>query len=236
MVKLGKKTSLRQAKSLALQYSFFVLATISYLVVLVGTIAFFINNLSPEFLTYLKDEYLFEMPSLVQTALDWFGDIMAPYNVFELAIISYGGFFTYAFGYIFFFHSAMSNLYREGLHFPSISPAGSWGWYMVPIANLFLPYRAMSEIYIGSRDPEEKKKISTKRLRIWWSFFLFSQLGIGTLFFLNALDIKEGGKGFSLEFVSFLGISNIVCFMLFILFTWNIAERIYKGQRKHFRS
>ena len=57
--------------------------------------------------------------------------------------------------------------------FPSltISPAGSIGWYFVPIASLWMPYRAMSDIWKGSARGAETPR-ATALLVSWWVLWL----------------------------------------------------------------
>lgn len=57
----------------------------------------------------------------------------------------------------------------------AISPRMAVGWYVVPIANLWMPYRAMRQIWqatVGLSDGDASPRL----LRIWWSAWLVSIL------------------------------------------------------------
>ena len=61
-----------------------------------------------------------------------------------------------------------------GLRF---SPAGSIGWYFVPILTLWRPYQAMKEIWQASLDPQNwLGRPVPWRLPIWWALWLVSML------------------------------------------------------------
>lgn len=54
-----------------------------------------------------------------------------------------------------------------------ISPAGAVGWYIVPIANLFMPFRAMRQIFNSStRPPRSLDADAPPLLRWWWGMWL----------------------------------------------------------------
>ena len=58
-----------------------------------------------------------------------------------------------------------------------VSPGWAVGWYFVPIANLFLPFRAMDQIWRISHDPEAwRRKPTPTIIRWWWTFWVASSL------------------------------------------------------------
>lgn len=60
----------------------------------------------------------------------------------------------------------------RGLRF---SPAGSIGWYFVPIYHLWRPYRAMKEIWQASLGPENwPDRPVPMLLPVWWTLWLVS--------------------------------------------------------------
>lgn len=70
----------------------------------------------------------------------------------------------------------LGRLQEEPLRF---SPGAAAGWWLVPIANLVMPFRTMSELYRGSADPTS----STSRgagprllLVIWWLMFVSTSI------------------------------------------------------------
>jgi hypothetical protein len=56
----------------------------------------------------------------------------------------------------------------------AISPAGCIGWYFAPIANLYMPYRAMAEITIAF-DPADRGSAPPSVL-VWWLLFVGGNL------------------------------------------------------------
>ena len=56
-----------------------------------------------------------------------------------------------------------------------ISPRWAVGWYLIPIANLFMPYRAMKEIWRASKAPMAWETVKRGAiLPWWWGLFLVS--------------------------------------------------------------
>jgi hypothetical protein len=68
-----------------------------------------------------------------------------------------------------------AHVFRSGL---KNSPLGAVGWYFVPVACLFKPYEAMSEIWSASSAPGQRDK--SRLLNWWWGLFLVSNV-VGTL-------------------------------------------------------
>jgi hypothetical protein len=52
-----------------------------------------------------------------------------------------------------------------GLRF---TPGWAVGWYLVPLANLWVPYQAMSEIWRVSKNPARWQQERTDRRMLWW--------------------------------------------------------------------
>jgi Domain of unknown function (DUF4328)/GYF domain 2 len=54
------------------------------------------------------------------------------------------------------------------------TPRWAAGWYFVPFANLWMPYRAMSEIWRASKSPATWSSLKAGAiLPVWWALFLF---------------------------------------------------------------
>lgn len=66
-------------------------------------------------------------------------------------------------------HHNAHSLNIEGL---TVSPAWAVGSYFVPIANLFLPYRAMKQLWLGSLNAAEAKPVSAVLPAVWWTLWL----------------------------------------------------------------
>lgn len=58
-----------------------------------------------------------------------------------------------------------------------ISPGWAVGWYFIPFANLFMPYRAMKEIWKASKVPTAWEAVPRGAiLPWWWGLFLISNM------------------------------------------------------------
>lgn len=49
-----------------------------------------------------------------------------------------------------------------------ISPGGALGWYIVPIAGMIMPFRAMRQILNSSTRPVRELNAPAPRLLVWW--------------------------------------------------------------------
>ncbi|NGM50441.1 DUF4328 domain-containing protein [Caulobacter sp. 602-2] len=55
----------------------------------------------------------------------------------------------------------------------TISPPWAVGWYFVPIASLFTPFKAMEEAWKASSDPTDWRSVPTPGwMRVWWAFWI----------------------------------------------------------------
>jgi len=87
------------------------------------------------------------------------------------------------------------------------SPLGSIGWYVVPIASLFKPFQALSEIWLVSSTKAERG--SDRLLIAWWVSFIMS--GLASTFG------SFGASGAWMAFAgSLLGIAVTVMFTIIV--------------------
>ena len=88
----------------------------------------------------------------------------------------------------------MRALGAKGLRF---SPAGSIGWYFVPLLSLWRPYQAMREIWQGSMNPRDWLAVPVPRmLPFWWSLWCVSwclSILYGSLFWALVGSSSTGG-------------------------------------------
>ena len=76
---------------------------------------------------------------------------------------------------------------------PPISPGWSVGWYFIPIAFLWKPYQAMTQLYRISLNPKQWNSIDNPAiLPIWWSLWIVSSISasIMTRLYLNAEELS----------------------------------------------
>jgi hypothetical protein len=65
---------------------------------------------------------------------------------------------------------------------PSITPGWALGWFFVPIANLWMPYRAMRQLWLASTVPNVEASRSMAETRstglvaLWWFLVVFNGL------------------------------------------------------------
>ena len=60
-----------------------------------------------------------------------------------------------------------------------ISPGWAIGWHLVPIANFFMPYRAMKQTYNSSTRPARELDAPLPRLfPVWWGFWLATNMAV----------------------------------------------------------
>jgi hypothetical protein len=70
-------------------------------------------------------------------------------------------------------HRANYNSRSFGAQGMQFTPAWSVGWYFIPIANLWKPYRAMKEIWQASQNPESwSTQAIAPVVSNWWSLWL----------------------------------------------------------------
>ena len=58
------------------------------------------------------------------------------------------------------------------------SPGWAVGWFFIPIASLFMPFQAMSDLWKGSASPANwrEQPIPELLMRGWWGFFLIANM------------------------------------------------------------
>ncbi len=83
--------------------------------------------------------------------------------------------------FLIWLHTAVENLQRLGTRKPEYSPGWAVGGFFIPIANLFIPYKAVKETWVLS-DPrletpgEEmwQQRGASSIVGWWWAFWILS--------------------------------------------------------------
>jgi hypothetical protein len=92
-------------------------------------------------------------------------------------------------------YRANRNLYKHQLHGMEFTPGWSVGWFFIPIATFWMPFRAMREIWKGSTtidNDDEKEHWKTNEpssiLGVWWALYVGGRIFayIGIFFLLGA--------------------------------------------------
>ena len=85
-----------------------------------------------------------------------------------------------------------------------ITPGWAVGWYFVPIANLYLPFKAMQEIWLASANAAGPEQYADAGglLNSWWGFWLLSNI-LGAITFqiqmrADSLEAIRLGASFSI--------------------------------------
>jgi len=111
------------------------------------------------------------------------------------------------------------------------SPGWSIGWYFVPFANLWKPFRAMAEIWKASQTPQAWKDQPTPGLlRWWWGLWLLVSLLGQTVSRLapHARTLEQ------LQGLSLLSVADSATHVALAATLTVIMERIDGMQRAHF--
>lgn len=104
------------------------------------------------------------------------------------------------------------------------TPGWSIGWYFIPFACYYKPYKVMEEIYNISENPQDwENKTKSGILTTWWTLCLLSSfLGqislrfylyadtINSLKILTVVDIISNIIDISLIFISYILVSKII--------------------------
>lgn len=90
------------------------------------------------------------------------------------------------------------------------SPIGAIGWYIVPIANLIVPYEAMEEIWDVSG--QGGKRRSGKLVGWWWGIYLVSNIAS----VVAAIPALAAGLAPALAVAGVLSIANSLLFITLV--------------------
>ncbi len=120
----------------------------------------------------------------------------------------------------------------RGLRF---SPAGSIGWYFVPIVHLWRPYHAMKEIWQASLHPENwLGRPVPVLLPMWWAFWLVS-IPLARVDFRLWWSLDENSSVSDLIAANIAAQVAVVWEIPLALLLVAIMNRIYRKQIQHRR-
>jgi|GEM_PF-1121408 len=106
-------------------------------------------------------------------------------------------FLSSAIAYGRFFHRAVVNLKAMHSRIMTISPAETWAWFIVPVASLWKPFNAFSEVRDGSYYAAGEVQPNRNLTAIWWGAWLVGNiLGNVTNFMVsdgNDIDVLKIG-------------------------------------------
>ena len=111
------------------------------------------------------------------------------------------------------YRAAVNSRYLEEQP-PRISPGWAVGWYFIPIASLWMPYRAMKEI--AERSSPSGKLPAHLSLGWWWLLWITTAFG-GNLLLRVALSADDIGSLIAAGWLSIvLGIANLPLVWIYV--------------------
>jgi hypothetical protein len=124
-------------------------------------------------------------------------------------------------------HRANQNIRAFGAQDLKFTPGWAVGWFFVPIANLWMPFKVMSEIFRASGQPEEwQKQVNAPLLGRWW-FFWVADVVIGRITTIIASHAEEISQIIASTYVTIL--SDIISIPNYYL-TMKLVQKIYALQ------
>lgn len=117
---------------------------------------------------------------------------------------------------------AMKNLHTVKSRVAEMSPGWSVGWYFIPFANLWQPFKGMSQIWHGSHDQNGLNAPSNTALNWWWALWIISNIVSNVSLRLGGLD----GSGPSLEASLWLDLGSSVTMVICAVLLISITRRV----------
>ncbi len=112
-------------------------------------------------------------------------------------------------------HQANANLHAAGIEMV-FSPSWAWGWYFIPVANLFKPYQAMREIWNEShRTPDTFAGNDQALLQTWWGCWIVGNILSNISTRLDS--IAPGGSFVALDLLEAVALSAAAFLLLRIV-------------------
>jgi uncharacterized protein DUF4328 len=123
------------------------------------------------------------------------GGFAALFSYLALTFVGFLVFVATVVVFLMWVHRSSRNLASFGWRSQGHSPSWAVGSYFVPIANLFMPYQAMKEIWLKSR-PARSQPFSFSNsppgiLPAWWAFWLTSNFATNIHFRLSGGEVRE---------------------------------------------
>ncbi|WP_424406700.1 DUF4328 domain-containing protein [Pasteurella sp. PK-2025] len=107
-------------------------------------------------------------------------------------------------------------------------------YFFIPIANLFMPYKAMKETWLASESPEAwQKKPTPITLIVWWLVWLL-RINLGFIFFLPRAEYFKDIQGIN-DFSALMIIDSALAISLALIFSLVVlqVERIQNKNSKN---
>jgi len=106
--------------------------------------------------------------------------------------------YTTAILFLVWFHQSYGNLHRVGVPHLTFSPGAAVAMFFIPLLNLVMPYKVMSENWCASRalsrappvDARWKEQRASPVIAVWWLAFLLS----GSLRIIAGLLVADSAQ------------------------------------------
>ncbi|MCA9640198.1 MAG: DUF4328 domain-containing protein [Myxococcales bacterium] len=144
---------------------------------------------------------------------------------FKIALWSMLIFYVTAIFFGMFLYRASDNTWAFGARRLRFSPGWTVGWFMIPIANLFVPYFVLKELWWASGERVEQPQTSGN-IKLWWVLWLVGALLELVVATLKTSSVRE-------EFMLALVLTVVVRLMDLgnAWFAWQMLAEIHKRQR-----
>jgi len=173
--------------------------------------------------------YLLDIWALTPDGADWLFSVDPNLTVYNMAfaVLGIGAFVVYVLSVIFvclWTFRAMKNLHTVKSRVVEVSPGWAVGWYFIPFANLWMPFKGMSQIWHGSHDQAGMASPGAAGLNWWWALWIISNI-------VSNISIRLGGwdgTGLALNVALWLDVFTsftfIICAWLLISITQRVSE------------
>lgn len=171
-------------------------------------------------LKVLKDSQngLFVDQASFLKALESPGEIIGYLAIVFLLIFFVGGIIVFK-----WIKLANKNVRALGAKNLEFSPGWAVGWFFVPIANLFKPYKVMNEIWSATHSPENWEKNENHRaVQKWWGLWIGSS---GLMQLSNNLEKKADSVDKIIQ-LSYINIGGEILWIFLCLCFLTLVTRI----------
>ncbi len=134
--------------------------------------------------------------------------------------------------FLIWIHGANSQARRLGALGMKFTPGWSVGWFFVPFANLWQPYRVVREIWRASAAPQNwATQPSSPLIGFWWALWVGTNIySYSLLRFAMNTDTVEGFQSLDIFRIVGNGLNIVLCLLTIILvrriWVLQTAERI----------
>jgi len=117
----------------------------------------------------------------------------------------------------------------------TVTPGMAVWWFFIPIANLFMPYRAVSELWRASvYRAAWASHTASGLIGFWWGFHLATMFSFDQFTQLDELTFAAARFGITLQLPPFLPYGELLLIIALMLL-YRIVDQIHAGQQHWLR-